>query len=64
MSNQKISVVTGPCGGIGTQITAQLIRDGFHVVGLDINDSQLSDMSRKYQSQFTQIKVDLTSSSI
>ena len=60
MINKKIAVVTGPCGGIGTAITAQLINDGLHVVGLDIKQSELEEMSAKYGSDFTGITIDLT----
>ena len=61
MSLEKIAVVTGACGGIGKQITARLIHDGFRVVGLDINENQLQEMAQHYDSQFMPLKVDLTS---
>jgi len=61
MSLEKIAVVTGACGGIGTQITARLIHDGFRVVGLDINENQLQEMAQHYDSQFIPYTVDLTS---
>ena len=60
MTTQRIAVVTGPCGAIGGAITLQLINDGLHVVGLDINESQLHEMSGKYGTDFTSITVDLT----
>ena len=60
MSLEKIAVVTGACGGIGTQITARLIQDGFRVVGLDINENQLQEMAQHYDSQFIPYTVDLT----
>ena len=40
----KIAVVTGAAGGMGRAITAKLIADGMHVVGLDIDASGLADM--------------------
>jgi NAD(P)-dependent dehydrogenase (short-subunit alcohol dehydrogenase family) len=58
--NKKIAVVTGPCGGIGSAITAQLIGDGLHVIGLDIKQSQLDEMSEKYGDDFTPIAIDLS----
>ena len=58
--NKKIAVVTGPCGGIGSAITAQLISDGLHVIGLDIKQSQLDEMSEKYGADFTPIAIDLS----
>lgn len=60
MTTQRIAVVSGPCGAIGGAITLQLINDGLHVVGLDINESQLHEMSGKYGTDFTSITVDLT----
>ncbi len=57
---KKIAVVTGPCGAIGSAIVAQLIKDGLSVVGLDINQAELVEMSKQYSEDFTGIKVDLT----
>lgn len=60
MSTQRIAVVTGPCGAIGGAITDQLLKDGLHVVGLDINESHLNEMSKSYGGDFSGITVDLT----
>ena len=57
---KKIAVVTGPCGAIGSAIVAQLIKDGLLVVGLDINQPELVEMSKQYSGDFTGIEVDLT----
>lgn len=57
---KKIAVVTGPCGAIGSAIVAQLIKDGLSVVGLDINQAELVEMSKQYSDDFTGIEVDLT----
>ena len=57
---KKIAVVTGPCGAIGSAIVAQLINDGLSVVGLDINQAELVEMSKQYSDDFTGIEVDLT----
>lgn len=57
---KKIAVVTGPCGAIGSAIVAQLIKDGLLVVGLDINQAELVEMSKQYAGDFTGIEVDLT----
>ena len=57
---KKIAVVTGPCGAIGSAIVAQLIKDGLLVVGLDINQAELVEMSKQYSDDFTGIEVDLT----
>jgi len=60
MKAKKIAVVTGPCGAIGSAIVAQLIKDGLSVVGLDINQAELVEMSKQYSGDFTGIEVDLT----
>jgi NAD(P)-dependent dehydrogenase (short-subunit alcohol dehydrogenase family) len=60
MITKRIAVVTGPCGAIGGAITDQLLKDGLHVVGLDINESQLAEMSKRYSEDFTGLTVDLT----
>ena len=57
---KKIAVVTGPCGAIGSAIIAQLIKDGLSVIGLDINQAELVEMSKQYAGDFTGIEVDLT----
>ncbi|GDX23122.1 beta-ketoacyl-ACP reductase [Actinomycetes bacterium] len=57
---KKIAVVTGPCGAIGSAIVAQLIKDGLSVIGLDINQAELAEMSKQYSDDFTGIEVDLT----
>ena len=57
---KKIAVVTGPCGAIGSAIVAQLIKDGLLVVGLDINQAELVELSKQYSDDFTGIEVDLT----
>ena len=57
---KKIAVVTGPCGAIGSAIVAQLIKDGLSVIGLDINQAELAEMSKQSSDDFTGIEVDLT----
>ena len=34
---RKIAMVTGAAGGMGRAICAQLLADGFHVIGADVN---------------------------
>jgi NAD(P)-dependent dehydrogenase (short-subunit alcohol dehydrogenase family) len=53
----KIGVVTGAAGGLGRAITAQLIADGLHVVGLDIDADGLTEMAGD---GFTALPCDLT----
>ncbi|KIN63883.1 3-oxoacyl-(Acyl-carrier-protein) reductase [Sulfitobacter noctilucicola] len=52
----KIAVVTGAAGGMGRAITAQLMGDGYHVVGLDVAEDGLADMAAD---GFTAMVVDL-----
>lgn len=53
----KVAVVTGAAGGMGRAITAQLIADGCHVVGLDVDVGGLADLAGE---GFTGIVTDLT----
>ena len=53
----RIAVVTGAAGGLGRAITAQLLADGLHVVGLDINAAGLDSMASAH---FSGHVVDLT----
>lgn len=54
---KRIAVVTGAAGGLGRAITAQLMADGLHVVGLDIDATGLRDMAGP---DFDGEQVDLT----
>jgi NAD(P)-dependent dehydrogenase (short-subunit alcohol dehydrogenase family) len=54
---EKIAVVTGAAGGMGRAIVAQLISDGCHVVGLDVDAEGLDDLAGQ---GFTGIVTDLT----
>ncbi len=56
----RIAVVTGAAGGMGRAITAKLIADGLHVVGLDLDEAGLADMAGD---GFTGMAVDLTDAS-
>ncbi|QFT58244.1 3-oxoacyl-[acyl-carrier-protein] reductase FabG [Sulfitobacter sp. THAF37] len=53
----KVAVVTGAAGGMGRAIVAQLLGDGFRVVGLDIDEAGLMDMATD---GFLGIKTDMT----
>ena len=53
----RIAVVTGAAGGLGRAISAQLLADGMHVVGLDIDAVGLASMSR---AGFSSHVIDLT----
>lgn len=41
----KVAVVTGAAGGMGRAIVARLMKDGLHVVGLDVDSAGLADMA-------------------
>ena len=60
MSN-KIAVVTGAGGGMGSAITARLVQDKFHVIALDVNTESLKKLETTFSSNVTTIEVDLTS---
>jgi NAD(P)-dependent dehydrogenase (short-subunit alcohol dehydrogenase family) len=53
----RVAVVTGAAGGLGRAISARLIADGLHVVGLDIDAEGLADMAG---SAFSSHVIDLT----
>jgi NAD(P)-dependent dehydrogenase (short-subunit alcohol dehydrogenase family) len=55
----RIAVVTGAAGGLGRAITAALIRDGLHVIGLDIDEAGLAEMSAAEGARFEARAVDL-----
>ena len=56
----QVVVVTGAAGGMGRAISAKLIADGSHVVGLDLDVDGLTDMAGN---GFTGMAVDLTDAS-
>ena len=60
MSN-KIAVVTGAGGGMGSAITARLIQDKFHVVALDVNAESLKKLETTFSTNVTTFEADLTS---
>ena len=60
MSN-KIAVVTGASGGMGSAITARLIQDKFHVVALDVNAESLKKLETTFSTNVTTFEADLTS---
>jgi 2-dehydro-3-deoxy-L-rhamnonate dehydrogenase (NAD+) len=55
----RIAVVTGAAGGMGRAITDQLLADGLHVVGVDIDGPALAIMAADLDG-FTPEAVDLT----
>jgi 2-dehydro-3-deoxy-L-rhamnonate dehydrogenase (NAD+) len=55
----RIAVVTGAAGGMGRAITDQLLSDGLHVIGVDIDGPALLTMAADLDN-FTPDAVDLT----
>ncbi len=55
----RVAVVTGAAGGMGRAITDQLLSDGLHVVGVDIDGPALVTMAADLD-RFTPEAVDLT----
>jgi NAD(P)-dependent dehydrogenase (short-subunit alcohol dehydrogenase family) len=55
----RIAVVTGAAGGLGRAIAAALIRDGLHVVGLDIDRAGLAAAGARHGDSFEGRTVDL-----
>ena len=56
----KTAVVTGAAGGMGRAISARLVQDGWHVVGLDVDAQGLADAGQDIGQGFASIAVDLT----
>ena len=54
---RKIAVVTGAAGGLGRAISQQLMDDGLHVVGLDVDADGLAELGQA--AHFEGIVVDL-----
>ena len=58
---KELVAITGACGGIGTELVHEFIRKGYKVIGIDINEKALEDLSKIYPSNFISIKVDISS---
>ncbi|HWA46290.1 MAG TPA: SDR family oxidoreductase [Hypericibacter adhaerens] len=50
MSNGKVALVTGAAGGIGQGVVLRLLKDGFTVAAMDINEKALAELSQRGQS--------------
>jgi 2-dehydro-3-deoxy-L-rhamnonate dehydrogenase (NAD+) len=53
----RIACVSGAAGGLGQAISAKLIADGLHVVGMDIDAAKLQGLQ---SDAFTPVPIDLT----
>ena len=47
MSNGRIALVTGGAGGMGQAIVLRLVKDGFRVAAMDINEAGLAEVVSK-----------------
>lgn len=56
----KLAVVTGAAGGMGAAISARLIKDGFRVIGMDVNEVGLTELEHLCGDRFTPMACDLT----
>jgi 3-oxoacyl-[acyl-carrier protein] reductase len=64
-SDQKIAVIAGGAGGIGTAVVLRLVQDNYFPVVLDRNDKALTDLEEKLHKQGSKgyfIALDLTRS--
>jgi 2-hydroxycyclohexanecarboxyl-CoA dehydrogenase len=48
MTERRLAVVTGAAGGMGGATVGRLIRDGFTVAALDINENGLESLTRSH----------------
>src|SRR5450432_832631 len=47
MANGRVALVTGGGGGIGQAVVLRLLRDGFSVAAMDINEKGLAEVSER-----------------
>lgn len=47
MSNGKVALVTGAAGGIGQGVVLRLLKDGFTVAAMDINEKGLAELTQR-----------------
>ena len=55
MLRDEVIVITGACGRIGSAVTRQCITNRAHVVLIDINESELASMVKKYKEECSNI---------
>ncbi|MBF0506849.1 MAG: SDR family oxidoreductase [Nitrospirae bacterium] len=61
MDKEKdLVLVTGVARGLGKEIVISLLKDGFDVIGVDINDYSYHERIRDHQDRFLFIKEDIT----
>jgi 2-hydroxycyclohexanecarboxyl-CoA dehydrogenase len=60
MAKGDVALVTGASGGMGQAVVQRLIKDGFRVAGIDINDKALKELGKKVGAKAKLYKVDQT----
>ena len=58
-----IVYITGCCGGIGRHLVEQYVSERFFVVGIDLDQNKLNELSEKYGGYFAPCPIDLTKKS-
>ena len=56
----KVSVVTGACGGIGQAIVEKFVAEGASVVAVDLDREKAEELARPYQGKVLGLGVDVT----
>lgn len=60
MAKGDVALVTGASGGMGQAVVERLVKDGFRVAGIDINEKSLKEFGKKIGSKAKLYKVDQT----
>ena len=60
MAKGDVALVTGASGGMGQAVVLRLLKDGFRVAGIDINDKALKEFGKKVGTKAKLYRVDQT----